>query len=206
CRPINMSGKRPDNHRLRCPKKVDHCKMPTEYDGPKVTKRQALERFNALSDDPEKKTRQVRVGRARNYANVLSGYIYQREETPREARERMEKNRDAWSENSYHSGILRSPENHRWVTAMDIAIGQAKCLDDPTMRDVLVAIADWKLDKETFEYLRKSSGWELLGADTQELVSACHLYYEEGEFPSAELVPLTAPSLIDRLPKKEGAR
>ena len=25
CRPINMSGKQPDNHRLRCPEKVDHC-------------------------------------------------------------------------------------------------------------------------------------------------------------------------------------
>ncbi|GBH08920.1 hypothetical protein KPSA1_02309 [Pseudomonas syringae pv. actinidiae] len=23
-----MSGKRPDDHRLRCPEKVDHCKLP----------------------------------------------------------------------------------------------------------------------------------------------------------------------------------
>ncbi|MDU8628654.1 DUF3274 domain-containing protein, partial [Pseudomonas syringae group sp. 243L2] len=180
--------------------------MPPEYDGPKVTVRQALERFNARSDDPEEKTRQVRIGRSRNPANPLSGYSSQREETPREARDRMEKNRNAWSDNSYHSGLLRSRENHRWVTAMDIAIGQAKCLDDPAMRDVLVAIADWKLDNETFGYLRKSSGWELLSTDAKELVTACHFYYQEGEFPSTELVPLNPPPLIDSLPKKESSR
>ncbi|GKS06878.1 DUF3274 domain-containing protein [Pseudomonas syringae pv. theae] len=180
--------------------------MPTEYDGPKVTKRQALERFNALSDDPEKKTRQVRVGRARNYANVLSGYIYQREETPREARERMEKNRDAWSENSYHSGILRSPENHRWVTAMDIAIGQAKCLDDPTMRDVLVAIADWKIDRKRFEQIRKLPGWVRLDGSAQQLVRASYSYYQEGTFPSADLVPIAPPSLVLSSSAKENAK
>jgi uncharacterized protein involved in type VI secretion and phage assembly len=54
-------------------------------------------------------------------------YRYEREETPNEIRARMDVDPDELSENSYHSAVLRSPENHRWVTAMDIAIGQAKC-------------------------------------------------------------------------------
>ncbi len=94
----------------------------------------------------------------------------------------MEKNPDAWSENSYHSGLLRSPENHRWVTAMDIAIGQAKCLDDPAMRDVLIAIADWKIDKKVFEHIEKLPGWVRLSNKAQALVKASNDYYVKVNF------------------------
>ncbi|MEX5669753.1 DUF3274 domain-containing protein, partial [Pseudomonas neuropathica] len=78
------------------------------------------------------------------------------------------------SENSYHSAVLRSPENHRWVTAMDIAIGQAKCLDDPVMREVLVAIADWKMDEEQFDDVIKMKGWSRLSAQVQALAEASY--------------------------------
>ncbi|KPY44898.1 Uncharacterized protein ALO48_01798 [Pseudomonas syringae pv. rhaphiolepidis] len=98
--------------------------------------------------------------------------------------------------NSYHSGLLRSPENHQWVTAMDIAIGQAKCLDDPAMRDVLVAIADWKMDKKKFEVVEKLPGWIKLSDEAQALVKASNAYYERGISPPPELVPLTPPSLL----------
>lgn len=80
---------------------------------------------------------------------------------------------------------------------MDIAIGQAKCLDDPVMREVLVAIADWKMDKERyFEEVIKMEGWSRLSEETQALVEASYLYYQEGEFPSIDVVSLTPPTLI----------
>lgn len=124
-------------------------------------------------------------------------YRYEREETPNEIRARMDVDPDELSENSYHSAVLRSPENHRWVTAMDIAIGQAKCLDDPVMREVLVAIADWKMDKKRYFYeVEKMKGWSRLTAQTRTLVKACYLYYQEGTFPSTDLVSLTPPNLI----------
>uniref|UniRef100_UPI001CBF014F effector protein Tle3 domain-containing protein n=1 Tax=Pseudomonas sp. GL-RE-29 TaxID=2832375 RepID=UPI001CBF014F len=100
--------------------------------------------------------------------------------------------------------ILRSPENQRWVTAMDIAIGQAHCLDNPFMREVLVAIADWKMDTKQFDYVIKLPGWSRLSTDAQALVEASYFYYQEGEFPSANLVPITPPSLLIGPPLEKG--
>jgi hypothetical protein len=108
----------------------------------------------------------------------------------------MEHDQKTWGANSYHSAVLRSPENQRWVTAMDIAIGQAHCLDDPAMREVLVAIADWKMDEEQFLNTKGLSGWARLSAEAKALVTASNLYYQEGEFPSEDCVPLTPPSLL----------
>ncbi|WP_122282780.1 effector protein Tle3 domain-containing protein, partial [Pseudomonas syringae group genomosp. 3] len=113
---------------------------------------------------------------------------------------------DVLDDNSYHSGLLRSPENQRWVTAMDIAIGQAKCLDDPVMRDVLVAIADWKMDKKQFAKTTESPGWGGLSEESRELVRASYLYYEEGEFPSEELVTLTPPPLLQDTQQSRGVK
>ncbi|WP_438366551.1 effector protein Tle3 domain-containing protein, partial [Burkholderia pseudomallei] len=61
-------------------------------------------------------------------------YVIQREETPDEVRKRMRTDADQLEANNYHSGVLLSSENHRWVTAMDVAIGQAVTLDDPDWR------------------------------------------------------------------------
>ncbi|NAO29802.1 DUF3274 domain-containing protein [Pseudomonas syringae pv. dysoxyli] len=125
-------------------------------------------------------------------------YEILREDTPDEIREFMDESNstEVLDFNSYHSGLLRSPENHQWVTAMDIAIGQAKCLDNPAMRDVLVAIADWKMDKKKFEVVEKLPGWIKLSDEAQALVKASNAYYERGIFPPPELVPLTPPSLL----------
>jgi pimeloyl-ACP methyl ester carboxylesterase len=176
-------------------------KMPPEYDAPNTTQQEALARFNGLSDDPEDHTRAVRKGAARS----RSSSCHEREETPREARVRMEQDQGTWGANSYHSAILRSPENQRWVTAMDIAIGQAHCLDDPAMREVLVAIADWKMDKKRFEQVERLPGWSRLSAEAQALVRASFLYYDRGVFPSSDLVSLTPPSLLVGTAKKGGA-
>lgn len=115
----------------------------------------------------------------------------------------MEVDSSTWKNNSYHSAVLRSPENHRWVTAMDIAIGQAKCLDDPVMRAVLVAIADWKLDKRRFGQVCELPGWSRLSLEARALVEASHSYYQFGTFPSEDLVSLTPPSLVSGIQKKE---
>ncbi|MNF80545.1 hypothetical protein D3C84_627910 [compost metagenome] len=82
------------------------------------------------------------------------------------------------------------------MTAMDIAIGQARCLDDPVMREVLVAVADWKMDDERFDKVMKMEGWSRLSAGTKALVEASYLYYDQGKFPATELVSLTPPQLV----------
>ncbi|CAI8949966.1 MULTISPECIES: T6SS effector phospholipase Tle3 domain-containing protein [Pseudomonas syringae group] len=177
-------------------------RMPPEYEAPNMSRQQALDTFNSLSDDPEKHTRAVR----KVSSDTESSSYHEREETPKEARERMQDDSDEWGTNSYHSGLLRSPENHRWVTAMDIAIGQAKCLDDPAMRDVLVAIADWKIDRKRFEQIRKLPGWARLDGSAQQLVRASYSYYQEGIFPSTDLVPIAPPSLVLSPSAKENAK
>ncbi len=172
--------------------------MPAEYDPPLTTQNEALARFNAQSKDPEDHTRAVRKSTRHSR--------HEREETPREARARMDVDSTTWEENSYHSGVLRSPENHRWVTAMDIAIGQAECLNDPVMRKVLAAIADWKIDEKRFNKLRELPGWARLSTQAQELVTASYLYYQEGVFPSTDLISLTPPTLVTGLPRKGASR
>jgi len=176
-------------------------KMPAEYDAPNITQQEALSRFNGLSDDPEDHTRAVRKGAAR----TRTTNFHEREETPREARARMEHDQGTWGANSYHSAILRSPENQRWVTAMDIAIGQAHCLDDPAIHEVLVAIADWKLDKKQYEQVRHLPGWSSLSVEARTLVKSSYLYYQEGIFPPPDLVSLTPPALLADASKKGGS-
>ncbi|NAT66808.1 hypothetical protein CU664_27890, partial [Pseudomonas syringae pv. actinidifoliorum] len=133
-------------------------------------------------------------------------YEILREDTPDEIRKFMDESNspDVLDDNSYHSGLLRSPENQRWVTAMDIAIGQAKCLDDPVMREVLMAIADWKMDVEQYLKVTESEGWSRLAPEARALVTASHEYYSNGVFPPSSLVPMTPPPLVALSLKKDG--
>lgn len=123
-------------------------------------------------------------------------YVIYREETPNEIKARLSIDPKEMVANSYHSAVLRSPENHRWVTAMDIAIGQAHSLDDPDMREVLVAIANWRIGKKDFRNVKALSAWSRLSGEAQALVAASNEYYERGVFPSPELVSLTPPSMV----------
>lgn len=133
-------------------------------------------------------------------------YVIFREETPNDIQKRMREDKKEREPNSYHSAVLRSPENQRWVTAMDIAIGQAHSLDDPAMREVLVAIADWKMDKKVFQIIKELPAWARLSREAQALVTASSKYYQRGVFPSAELVSLTPPSLLADAPAKGNGR
>lgn len=123
------------------------------------------------------------------------GFAIQREETPNEARERMARDPRAHEANNYHSAVLASEWNHRWVTAMDVAIGQAVTLDDPVWRDLLILIADWKLDRRAITKIKESTNYHRLSDETTALLDACARYYQKGEFPDA-LIPTTPPPLV----------
>lgn len=168
-----------------------------------VNLEQARARWNEGKepDDQTHAMRQVQIP-GPTILDDKNRYRIEREETPNEIRVRLVADPDEWDDNSYHSAVLRSPENHRWVTAMDIAIGQARCLDDPVMREVLVAIADWKIDEDQFEKVKASAGWSRLSTEAMALVEASHLYYDKGKFPSADLVSLTPPTLVTDTSKK----
>ncbi|AZF18668.1 DUF3274 domain-containing protein [Pseudomonas sp. R3-18-08] len=142
--------------------------------------------------------RQTKMPNARMDGSV---YVLLREETANEIRARLAVEPELDS-NSYHSAVLRSPENQRWVTAMDIAVGQAHCLDDPAMREVLVAIADWRLDEAQFTIISELPGWSRLSEDARILIKASFRYYQDGIFPSADMVSLTPPSLVVSSNKK----
>jgi pimeloyl-ACP methyl ester carboxylesterase len=117
----------------------------------------------------------------------LPGYTIKREQTPKEARQSMKSDREA---NNYHSGILHSSENHRWVTAMDVAIGQAVSIDDPHWRDLLIRMADWKLDTAAAALLTGHPNYLRLNQATRDLIDASARYYQEGKFPPERIVRL----------------
>lgn len=121
----------------------------------------------------------------------LPGFTIQREQTPNEARQSMKSDTEA---NNYHSGILHSSENHRWVTAMDVAIGQAVSIDDPNWRALLIQIADWKFDAPTAKQIAANPNYHRLDKATLDLITASNTYYLTGVFPSAALVPLAQTS------------
>lgn len=123
-------------------------------------------------------------------------YLVEREETPNEARERMASDPKAREENNYHSAVLRHTENHRWVTAMDVAIGQAITLDDPIWRDLLIRMADWKLDKRAATDLKSNENYDRLNSETKKLLDACVNYYQEGIFPDTSIVSMEMPPLV----------
>ena len=123
-----------------------------------------------------------------------SGTI-EREETPNEARARLAQDPNELEANNYHSAILRSAENHRWVTAMDVAVGQAITLDNSNWRKLLYLMADWR-EKEMDKF-RKNPCFKNLSVDTQALIEACVLYYQEGIFPDNSHVAVSPPPLVD---------
>ncbi|WP_133647752.1 effector protein Tle3 domain-containing protein [Paraburkholderia flava] len=147
--------------------------------------------FNSKSPDPEDHTDNVSVSSG-------GALTYYRGETPNEIRQRLEKkDKKSWDQNSYHSAILRDPDNIRRVAAMDAAIGQAKSLDDPDMRNLLIAISDWKMDAAAFQAIKNNPYYEpRLDQSSKGLIEACFHYYTKGKFPDT-LVPKTPPKMVD---------
>lgn len=155
-------------------------------------------RFNANNTDLH--------DRAENWRAIRNGdsqYVIQREETPNEARTRMETDPSVRTKNNYHSGVLNSTENHRWVTAMDVAVGQAVTLDDPEWRKVLLFMGQWRLSARVMTEFSKCNNFKRLPARALALINASAQYYQNGLFPEESLVPLQKmPSLVTDKTKK----
>ncbi len=66
------------------------------------------------------------------------------QESPNAARLRWQQTVSA---KSFHGVIIGSRENHRRVTAYDVAIGGGKASSDPNFYAYLCAVADWRLKK-----------------------------------------------------------
>jgi hypothetical protein len=80
---------------------------------------------------------------------------------------------------------------------MDVAIGQAVTMDDPVWRELLVAIADWKLDKNAFDKIAKNKAYtDRLTQEDRGFIEACRDYYQKGAFPGEKFVSMTMPPLV----------
>jgi pimeloyl-ACP methyl ester carboxylesterase len=174
--------------------KLQWVTLPEDYSA--LSEQAAKARFNALSGDENDHTQNVRKkGRF--------GGTLEREQTPNEARDWMKDSSDALAENSYHSAVLRDPENHRWVTAMDIALGQANSLDSPDWRALLVLMADWRMDQKALDAIKQNPLWNRLEQRTRDVVGWCFSYYKSGVFPPNSVVEMRRlPALVKgSLPK-----
>jgi hypothetical protein len=73
-------------------------------------------------------------------------------ESPDAARKRWQ---HELGEKSFHSAIFDSRENHRNVTAYDVAIGSGKASSHPQFYAYLCAVADWRMKKPTQKERRR---------------------------------------------------
>jgi hypothetical protein len=163
--------------------------LPLPKELHKLSDKAARDRFNDGREDDDK-THAVR--------SAGWGKGKEREMTPNEIRDWMRRSDEVLDANSYHSAVLRDPENHRWVTAMDVAIGQGHSLDDPQWRELLTLMADWRMTEEITEKMEDNPKWTSLDPRNRKLVEASGTYYLTGEFPPSSLVDLRKlPSLID---------
>lgn len=115
-----------------------------------------------------------------------------RYETPNEARRRWQ---HEVSPKSFHGAIIGSSENHRNVTAYDVAIGGGQASSDPNFYKYLCAVADWRLKKADANLRPGILGWDQFqkqfsaywGVEPQwrkEVIEGNAKYYSLGELPA----------------------
>ena len=118
--------------------------------------------------------------------------LVHRVETPDEYRLRCQ---NELAERSFHSAIFGSADNHKNVTAYDIAIGGGRASSDPVLYEYLCAVADWRLtvdDASRRETTPKYSKFlfdhgKLFDAEAgwcQALITGNASYYTTGILPS----------------------
>lgn len=99
-------------------------------------------------------TDQTEISYARHTGR--GGVEIRRRETPNEARRRwMDIQKSEDNKKSFHSSIVAEAQHSREVTAYDLGIGQAKCIDDPVYYLYLCLVADWRTDWEETVTLRE---------------------------------------------------
>jgi hypothetical protein len=96
---------------------------------------------------------QCRIDRVSRHPGAGDKLIVDREETPNEARKRWQ---NEVSPKSFHGAIIGNAENHRNVTAYDVAIGGGKASSDPKFYAYLCAVADWRLQGDIRNPVRPS--------------------------------------------------
>lgn len=120
-----------------------------------------------------------------------------RSETPNEAKQRLMKADLTAGDNlSFHSAIPANAEHSRCVVAYDVAVGQAKSIDDEGYYAYLCRVADWRLD-----WTRVEKG-NMANADVQASVSEDMPNATTLDFYKAE--SLTNKKLIDDTAKYKG--
>lgn len=113
-------------------------------------------------------------------------------ETPNEARLRWQ---HEISPKSFHGAIIGNAENHRNVTAYDVAIGGGKASSDPAFYRYLCAVADWRLQENKLAPERLSVlKWEKFLAqfgvywaaeplERKQIIQGNARYYSSGVLP-----------------------
>lgn len=118
--------------------------------------------------------------------------IVKRTETPNEARLRWQKTKVP---RSFHGAIFGGKENHRNVTAYDVAIGSGKASSDPKFYKYLCEVADWRVQKDPLRKRRSILQWEefrathaaYLGSEPawrRRLIEGNAEYYSTGVLPA----------------------
>ena len=135
--------------------------------------------------------RLIRISRYPGGGDLL--YVV-RAETPNEARKRWQ---HEVSPKSFHGAIIGNAENHRHVTAYDVAIGGGKASSDPRFYRYLCAVADWRLQKDIKAPERQSIlrwkqflekfplYWAAESASRKELIEGNAEYYSSGVLPAS---------------------
>ncbi|MFT3849717.1 MAG: DUF3274 domain-containing protein [Propionivibrio sp.] len=126
-----------------------------------------------------------------------------RSETPNEARLRWQSTKSM--ANSYHSAIVANPEHSRLVHAYDVAIAQGESVSNPTFRELLLRLADWRvvtkkdpMDPKSgilLKDVKANAFYKELPERMKTFVEANARYYTEGTLP-LHLIPAEPPKAV----------
>ncbi|MBJ7312352.1 DUF3274 domain-containing protein [Rugamonas sp. CCM 8940] len=138
-----------------------------------------------------------------NASYIGDKFIATVEESPNEGRLRWQ---HGLSAKSFHGAIIGNKENHKRVTAYDIAIGRGRAATDPMFYAYLCAVADWRLRKPSATFtqrpgiltwdkflLQHNEHWGVEIPWRRELIEGNSNYYSTGELPPC--VPLLTGAL-----------
>lgn len=77
---------------------------------------------------------------------------------------------------SYHSAIMSDRANHRYATAMNVAIGQGEAMDNPEWAALLKTIANWRNSLKKVKDNGKTKYAELIPCMAALVKATCEYY------------------------------
>jgi pimeloyl-ACP methyl ester carboxylesterase len=195
----------PTGHATSVPLNVHHTMPGSVYDGYVLNaahKSAALQAFLNKDKGPDDCCEVNAVFDCMGKANHLAytgQVLVQRSETINEARIRWQ---NTTVPRSFHGAIIGSSENHRQVTAYDVAIGGGQASSHPKFYAYLCAVADWRLKTpKQGDRLRPSIlGWDAFKKKfatywdaepdwRKKLIEGNMTYYSTGTLPGPDIVP-----------------